>query len=326
MKPVKIVLGVLASAALLSACNSVDFKKTRGGVPYKIFGSDKSDSIKADYIVKFHFIQKTKDTVLASTYSVNQPQYAAVQPVAGPAAYADLKGNVMEIFLRAHTGDSIYIVQTADSLLAQFADGPAPFKKGDEVVTTIRILDVYKNPEEARAAINKESIASAGQRDKDAMARFKSDTAAQAQLQRDNRIIEEYLRTNNIQTQKSPWGVYVQVLNPGQGPKPAPGKFVSVQYKGYTFDGKVFDSGVYPIQVGMGGSIKGFEDGVIQLSKGGRAKIFIPSVLAYGAAGNQGIKPNENLAFDIEVLDISDNQPMPSAQPADTSHAGHNHD
>jgi FKBP-type peptidyl-prolyl cis-trans isomerase len=105
-------------------------------------------------------------------------------------------------------------------------------------------------------------------------------------------------------------------LNPGEGPKPTFGKWVTVKYVGTHFDGTEFDKGTYPYQVGNQGPIRGFDDGVRQLGKGGKAKIFIPSVLAYGPQGSgDKIKPNESLAFEIELLDVSDTQPAPPELP-----------
>ena len=40
------------------------------------------------------------------------------------------------------------------------------------------------------------------------------------------------------------------------------------------------------------------------MKKGSKATIYVPSSLAYGKNGRQGIKPNENLIFDMEVMDI----------------------
>jgi FKBP-type peptidyl-prolyl cis-trans isomerase FklB len=53
------------------------------------------------------------------------------------------------------------------------------------------------------------------------------------------------------------------------------------------------------------GSIQGFEEGVKQIAKGGKAKIYIPSMLGYGMQGAPPkIKPYEHLLFEVETLDI----------------------
>jgi FKBP-type peptidyl-prolyl cis-trans isomerase len=316
MQVLKNVLGVLAAALVLTACNNVDFKKTKAGVPYKVFSTGKGDSIRQNYIVKFEVIRKTKDTVLFSSYEQKMPQYLQVQPAPEQLSYSDIGGNLMEIFPKAKKGDSIYITESADSLLKQNPQlaTQSPLKKGDQIITTIKIIDVYKTPEEAQAAVSKDRIANADKVDKETLERFKKDTAAQAQMAKDNKIIEDYLAKNNIQAQKTDWGVYVQTLNPGQGPKPKAGEYANVKYKGSTLAGQEFDAGIYPLQIGLGGSIKGFDEGVRQLSKGGKAKIFIPSMLGYGAQGNPPkIAPNENLIFELELLDIS-NTPPPNQQ------------
>ena len=314
MQILKNVLSVVVTAAVLTACNNVDFKKTKAGVPYKVFSTGKGDSIRQNYIVKFEVIRKTKDSVLFSSYEQKMPQYLQVQPAPEQFSYSDIGGNLMEIFPKTKKGDSIYITESADSLLKQNPQlaTQSPLKKGDQIITTIKILEVYKTPEEAQAAVTKDRVANAGHLDKENLEQFKKDTAVQAQVAKDDKIIEDYLAKNNIQAQKTDWGVYVQMLAPGQGPKPAAGQFASVRYKGTNLKGQEFDAGVYPIQIGMGGSIKGFEEGVKQLSKGGKARIFIPSMLAYGPRGSAPkIAPNENLVFEMELLDISDTPPAP---------------
>ena len=63
------------------------------------------------------------------------------------------------------------------------------------------------------------------------------------------------------------------------------------------------------------------------MSKGGKAKVFVPSILGYGPRGSgEKIKPNQVLVFDLELLDIADAPPV-QEKPAlpDTSHDGHGH-
>lgn len=100
-----------------------------------------------------------------------------------------------------------------------------------------------------------------------------------------------------------------------------------VRYTGRSLAGEEFDSNnkpgapLYPLQIGAGSSIPGFEDGIKQLSKGEKAILYIPSFAGYGAQGAPPkIGPNQNLMFDIEVVDITDKQPAPPSLPsADTT-------
>jgi FKBP-type peptidyl-prolyl cis-trans isomerase FkpA len=322
MQILKNMLKVLPAALLLASCNNVDFKKTKSGIPYKVIGSGKGDLIKPNDIIKFHVIQKKNDSVLFSTYGVGEPQYAQVTAPPAVASYGDIGTNVMEIFSKARKGDSIYIYQIGDSLLAKTPPlaQQINLKKGDKMITTVRVLEVYKTQEEANAAYTADKVKNADKTDQQTLARFTSDSMVQRQMRIDNQIIEAYLASKNIQTQKTPWGAYVQIIDPGTGPKPAAGQYANVKYRGTDLKGTEFDSGVYPLQIGMSQSIKGFEEGIKQLGKGGKAKVFIPSMLGYGPRGSaQKIKPNENLIFDIELLDITDKQPAQPAVPVDTT-------
>lgn len=322
MNNFKLIYSITAVFVLLTACDNVEFQKTSAGVPYKVFHKGKGDSIKLNYFVKYEVMQKIKDSVMFSSYAMKQPQYVQVQPVTGPLNYMDIRSNVMEILPKARKGDSIYIVQATDSLIRQDpeAEKSGRFKKGQEIITTVRITEVFTTREEAIAYTRKEAEANASENEKKAMEEFRKDPAMQEQLKTDNKIIESYLVSKNIPTQKTEMGVYIQIQNQGEGPKPSFGKWVTVKYVGTHMDGTEFDSGTYPYQIGGQGPIPGFDNGVRQLGKGGKAKIIIPSVLGYGARGSEPrIKPNENLIFDIEILDITDEQPAPGAPPVNGS-------
>jgi FKBP-type peptidyl-prolyl cis-trans isomerase len=79
-------------------------------------------------------------------------------------------------------------------------------------------------------------------------------------------------------------------------------------------NGEKFDSNVDPkfnhvqpfeFTVGIGQVIKGWDEGLQLLNKGGKAKLIIPSSLAYGSRGaGAAIPPNSPLVFDVEVTDI----------------------
>ena len=50
--------------------------------------------------------------------------------------------------------------------------------------------------------------------------------------------------------------------------------------------------------------IQGFKEGVASMSVGERAFFYIPSHLGYGEAGRGIIKPNTDLTFIIEMVEI----------------------
>lgn len=319
MKSSKIVFGFLAMAITFAACQNVEFKKASSGIPYKIFSSKKGDSVRVGSIVKYNVIQKTKDTVFFSSYANKTPFYVEVRPQTEKPVYANIRATVEGLLLNMKEGDSLYLVQSADSLLKQNPEVTF-YKKGQQVITTIKLERVYKNSEEANADAMKEQAVGYEEKEKEVLDRFKKDTAAQASLQKDSKIIEDYLKAHNIQAEKDRWGFYVEKLAPGEGPKPKFGQFANVNYKGMHLSGEVFDQGVYPVQVGLAQVVKGFGEAVSQLSKGEKVRVYIPSVLGYGPSGNPPkIGPNEVLIFELQTLDISDKQPAPETQPQQQS-------
>ncbi len=281
----------------MAACNSVDFKKTSAGVPYKVFGGNSSkDSLPATGIIKFNVIQKVKDSVLFSSYKDGRPQYIPVSQVLGSTArnYIDFEGNFSEIMRKARKGDSIYIVMSADSFLKTPPPMPVPFKKGDEIVTTIRIVEVYKTEAEAQEDQRKVM---------EPLMKKQQEEAAKAQAA-EGAVIEQYVQKNMPKATKTASGLYYEVLKEGQGANAAKGQQVQIKYLGTHFDGTKFDEGTFPVVIGSGGAVPGFEEAASLLNKGRKIRVVIPSSLGYGGQGSGPIKPFEPLVFEMEALNI----------------------
>ena len=109
---------------------------------------------------------------------------------------------------------------------------------------------------------------------------------------------------------KTESGLRYQILQKGSGAKASQGKEISVHYKGQLPDGQVFDSSYdrkQPIDftVGVGQVIKGWDEGLQLLKVGDKARLVIPSHLAYGSQGAGGvIPPDATLIFDVELMAV----------------------
>ena len=96
----------------------------------------------------------------------------------------------------------------------------------------------------------------------------------------------------------------------GQGKNPLPGQKVKVHYSGFLQTGMKFDSSHdrgKPIDfvLGQGQVIKGWDEGIAQLKKGGKSTLIIPPDLGYGERGAGGvIPPNSTLLFEVELVDF----------------------
>ncbi|XP_059684683.1 FK506-binding protein 15 [Gavia stellata] len=99
------------------------------------------------------------------------------------------------------------------------------------------------------------------------------------------------------------------VLGEGQGVEG--GDFLEIAYTGWLFQnnglGQVFDSNVNKdkllrLKLGSGKVIKGWEEGMMGMKKGGRRYLIIPPAWAYGAQGVASrVPPDSTLVFEVEV-------------------------
>jgi FKBP-type peptidyl-prolyl cis-trans isomerase len=96
----------------------------------------------------------------------------------------------------------------------------------------------------------------------------------------------------------------------GSGPRPSKGQNVKVHYTGMLTDGSIFDSSVQrgtpiAIAIGVGQVIEGWDEGIMLLNEGSKARFVIPSHLGYGSRGAGGvIPPNATLIFDVELVKV----------------------
>jgi len=103
----------------------------------------------------------------------------------------------------------------------------------------------------------------------------------------------------------------IKEIEKGTGAPAKPGDEVTVQYVGVGYESEEeFDSSwsrnePFPLTLGAGGVIPGWEEGIEGMKVGGRRELIIPPNLAYGAAGSPPvIGPNETLIFVIDLLAV----------------------
>ena len=107
-------------------------------------------------------------------------------------------------------------------------------------------------------------------------------------------------------------GVEVTTIAAGDGATfPTQGDNLTMHYPGTLADGTKFDSSLdrgdpFRFTIGIGQVIRGWDDGVMKMSLGEKAKLDITPDFGYGAQGAGGvIPPNADLVFEVELLGIN---------------------
>ena len=128
-------------------------------------------------------------------------------------------------------------------------------------------------------------------------------------LEVSDKVVAEMWEVDTTSFNTTPSGLKYAIVTEGDGPKVEAGKVITVHYSGYLEDGTLFDSSVErdePIQfvVGQGQVIPGWDEGMLLLKKGDKARFIIPPQLGYGDMDLEKIPANSTLIFDTEIIDI----------------------
>jgi|TARA_R110002073_G_scaffold126764_8_gene271833 cyclophilin family peptidyl-prolyl cis-trans isomerase len=127
---------------------------------------------------------------------------------------------------------------------------------------------------------------------------------------------------------KLPSGLMMYLIKKGNGEKPKQGTKVKVWYEGYFTNGNLLDTnkkevaekfGQYnkqreqqqgytpmPVEISPNAQmIAGFNEGLANMNVGDKMYLYIPSHLAWGENGRPPVKPNEDIIFLLELVEIA---------------------
>ncbi|MBK8611083.1 MAG: FKBP-type peptidyl-prolyl cis-trans isomerase [Chitinophagaceae bacterium] len=315
---------MLISMVALSACTG-SYKKGDEGLEYKIIPAGKGETIGYGNYMYIHIKQVyggAKDTVLLDTRDY-MPRIQLFDSANTPMAY-------YKILKQLRRGDSLIIRLLTDSAFKNSPNEMPPFmKKGKFLYTHVKMIDFYNDKNAADSAIKNDALLARPKMLKKQIEEIEKELETKkAQLDIDNKIIEDYLTKNNIKATKTKWGTYISLTTDGAGEKLDNNKIAVVNYTGRTLDsGKVFDSNIdpkfgheQPYDVSLssfGGVILGWTDALLQLKAGSKATVYIPSSLAYGTDGRSPmIKPNDILVFDMDIIGTTTEEEAAAKQKA----------
>lgn len=289
--------GMLVASVSMVACQKKT-ETTSDGIEYTYIKEGKEKPKDGEFVI-YHFTAKTEgDSVFLSSYDSPTPGYMQYSDSVGQ----DVQG-IDEIFRELKKGDSIVVNATAEKI---FGPNLPPFLTTEQKVhLSIGVVDVLEE-EVFQDYFN--DLYNASQKE---------------QTEKDVKIIEDYLAENNLDATKTDSGLFYIIEKEGNGPEVEQGDNVLVNYTGYVLDGRVFDTSVeevarengkltegrpyepIEVQVGMGSVIPGWDEGLQHMKEGSKAKLLIPSTLAYGERQvSEEIEANSVLIFDVEVTEV----------------------
>jgi FKBP-type peptidyl-prolyl cis-trans isomerase FkpA len=93
------------------------------------------------------------------------------------------------------------------------------------------------------------------------------------------------------------------VIEAGEGGKPTDADVALISYKGTLRDGTVFDENSRaPLPVAQ--VVPGFSEGLKQMQKGGKYRLWIKPELGYGERQTGPIPAGSLLVFDVELIEF----------------------
>jgi FKBP-type peptidyl-prolyl cis-trans isomerase len=288
------VLLISATMLTFSSCSDYPgYKKNNTGLYYKFYvqneGNQKPEM--GDVLtVNMMYKVQGKDSVIFNSKDVPEPSRLLLSK----SVYS---GDISEGLAMMSLGDSASFIINADSFYRKnigLEKMPPFIKPGSKLVFDCKLKSIQKKADfEKEQKLRQEKISA----------------MMEERKAKESEDIKTYIKDNKIYSKPTVSGLYYIETKRGSGAKAENGKTITVNYTGKLFDGTVFDSseGKKPIEFVLGTKqvIPGWEEGLLLMRAGGKAKLIIPSVLAYGQNGaGQVILPYTPLVFDVELIDV----------------------
>ena len=103
-------------------------------------------------------------------------------------------------------------------------------------------------------------------------------------------------------------GLYIQDVTVGEGPLTRRTSRVWIEYVGWLPDGTVFDGNLggepYAFRLGGNEVIRGWNEGIVGMRRGGVRRLVVRPALAYGSSRRGDIPPGSTLVFYLELIDV----------------------
>jgi len=313
-----VVCTILATTLFAQKKSLEGFTTAESGVKYKFEKRNEAGQpVQKNDLVIGKFSIMFGDSLVADAKKMQ------VQPIVKVDDASHIfKGDLIDGILMMKKGEACTFAFERDSLIKLFGQVPEYFVSGMYAYWTIEITDIKTAEQQAK----EEAAMKAQQEEKMKQQKIIADSLGALEPAILEKAVKDYSFDNKLVN-----GVYfMKTLANKEKQTPKEGDKVKVHYVGRFVDGKLFDTSVEtaakeankyqegrkyePLEftIGKHMMIPGFEEAVKMMNKGEKAKVLIPSKLAYGAQGRGEISPATPLIFELELVDIVKGEPTPA--------------
>ncbi len=283
----------LLSANSLTDDKFSDYKITDSGLKYKFHYKADGENAIVGKIITFEMLNKDEyGNILMDT----RGEYPSVMEL----IESEYEGDIYEGLAMMSVGDSATFIVDARkfySITAKISEDPSSMvEPGSKLFINVKMVNVQTEEEF----------------EKELMEQIKRQAELnEIAFEEEQTKLNNYLEEHNISEKPQESGLIYIEIEKGDGPKVKQGQDVRVHYTGRFIDGTVFDSSLErgdPISfaVGQGQVIPGWDEGIMLMNVGGKARLIIPSHIAYGEQGAGNIiPPFSTLIFDVEVVEAN---------------------
>lgn len=285
------------------SCDSLNKEKELEGIRYMLRQRGEGAALTDSSVIQISMkIYNSKDSLLRDTYTEEMPIMVDLSDSA-----TQQMGIIKILMEKGKEGDSVTMFIHSDSLFVQGQPRPPFIEEGSSIRQEVKIVEHF-TPTEAEVkqkALQQEYMDKMMKKQAEAQAESAKISAEQVEY-----IENTYFAEKGITDfKKTESGLFYTLDKKGKTDIEA-GDKVKVHYEGTLLEtGEKFDSSFdrgEPIEfpIGVGQVIKGWDEGIMLIGRGGKGTLYIPSNLGYGAQGSPGaIPPNSMLVFKVEVME-----------------------
>ncbi len=288
---------LLITSLLLASVSFSQVLETEKGLKHEFHTNQNGPLPKIGDLISLHMlIADDNDGEIRNSFSEGKP-------ILFPLKYPHFDADIYEAVALMSEGDSASFWINADSMYLKVFRKPFPesIMHGSDLKVTIKTLKIrsqqeYKDEQTAYY---------------DSNLKEKPEVIAKRKKKEEAKI-QEYIKKSGFDFKKTNKGVYYTILEKKLDNDKLPNEASAVvfNYVGQLIDGQIFESSYEDVghsitfTVGSGDVIEGWDDVFRHIPNGAKAKIIIPSHLAYGNIAKDKIPANSILIFDVHVVAI----------------------